>query len=402
MEEGGVLAVLYVVTEDEPRAAQQGLVAGVPALALGVENTVVVGIVAVGSDIEEIIVFFAVAEGIAGGIFGSAGADLIPGLHRQKNGADPCDGDLLQGVGSAGVALAAQTLNIRLLLLFQFLLGPGLNEFVDDLVRSPGTLGQHLLDLLMGHALAAGELFKGNAGAVRQVGTGVHIIGHRLPAGGIPARLKLPPLSGGAIVSAGGRGTLGGVIGPMQQRPAQGGLVFQGLGPVQPGLVGHEGPLAAAGGVQGPEIGLVALGKALLVQILAVGPVITDVGDEVAAHIAHLGVALVDEHDLIPVVPIAAPLHGNDPHILAPIEQDGLGAIEQHGAVAGAGAGTDIDLVIVNIGVRAHAAQHGNDHARQKQQDQQRGNEPLDGIHFCHRGCHSGISSFPKQVKRTY
>ena len=188
----------------------------------------------------------------------------------------------------------------------------------------------------------------------------------------------------------------------MQQRPAQSGLVFQSLLPVQAGLVGHKGPLAAAGGVQGPEIGLVALGKALLVQILAVRPVITDVGDEVAAHIAHLGVALVDEHDLIPVVPIAAPLHGDDPHVLPLVELNGIGAVKIHGAVPGAGAGADIDLVVIDIRIRSHAAQHGNDHARQKQQDQQRGNEPLDGIHFCHRGCHSGISSFPKQVKRTY
>ena len=248
----------------------------------------------------------------------------------------------------------------------------------------------------MGGVLAAGELFKGDAGAVHQIAAGIHVIGHRIPAGSVPTRLKLHPHASGAVVGAGGRGTLGRIIIAGNQRPAQGGLVFQGLGPVQPCLVGYKGPLAPAGGVQGPEIGLVALGKALLVQILAVRPVITDVGDEVAAHIAHLGVAFVDEHDLIPVVPIAAPLHGDDPHILPLVELNGIGAVKIHGAVPGAGAGADIDLVVVNIGIRSHAAQHGNDHARQKQQDQQRGNEPLDGIHFCHRGCHSGISSFPK------
>ena len=55
----GILAILYVIAEDKPRTAQQGLIAGVPALALGIEDAVVVGIAAaVGADVKEIIVLF--------------------------------------------------------------------------------------------------------------------------------------------------------------------------------------------------------------------------------------------------------------------------------------------------------------------------------------------------------
>ena len=67
------------------------------------------------------------------------------------------------------------------------------------------------------------------------------------------------PLAGGAVIGGGSGGAQGGVA-AVDKGAAEGGLVFQRATPVQPRFIGHEVPLAAAGGVKGAEIGLIALG----------------------------------------------------------------------------------------------------------------------------------------------
>ena len=172
----------------------------------------------------------------------------------------------------------------------------------------------------------------------------------------------------------------------MQQRPAQGGLVFQGLLPVQAGLVGHKGPLAAAGGVQSTEVGPVALRKALLLQIGAVGAVVPDLGDEIAAHKADLGIAVVCKDDLVPVHAVAALLGGDDPDILAAVETDVLLAVKEYRAIGGAGTGANIDLVIIDIGLRAGARQNRGHHTHQHKTQQKSRYDAFYNISFCGRG----------------
>ena len=81
----------------------------------------------------------------------------------------------------------------------------------------------------MGHTFAAGKLLEGDAGAVRQVAAGIQVVGHGLAAGGIPVGLVLLPLTGLAVVGAGGGGAQGGAVVPVDKGTAQGGFVLQGI-----------------------------------------------------------------------------------------------------------------------------------------------------------------------------
>ena len=195
----GVLPILYVVAVDEQCSAQQGLVAGVPAMLPGIKDAVVIGVITtVGADVEEVVVFLPVIQRVAAGILGVSRAQLIPGLHRQENGTDIC--------------------------LFR-----RLQEFVNDGIRGPGTAAQNLLQLLMGDAVVPGQKFKGNAGAVHQIGAGVHIESHRLLGGIVPIQLGLFPDA--VVIGAGYCGAQSGAIGSMNEADAQGGLHLQRLIP---------------------------------------------------------------------------------------------------------------------------------------------------------------------------
>lgn len=159
-------------------------------------------------------------------------------------------------------------------------------------------------------------------------------------------------------------------------------------------MIGHKIPLAAAGGMQCPEIGLVGLGKALLGQIGLISAVIADLGDEIAAHIAHFGIAVVGKDDLIPGRAIGALFRGDDPYILAPVEQDGLAFAKLHRAVGGAGAGADINGIVVDVGILADAAQHREHKAYQQERGQKNGESPLNTIRFCRGVCQEKAHPF--------
>ena len=245
------------------------------------------------------------------------------------------------------------------------------------MARGPFAVLQHHSHLLACRSCAvAGEDLKRHAGAAGQVGAGIQIIGHGFPAGGIPSRLILPPYSRLAVVCAGGRGAQGCAVAPVDQAHAQSRLYFQRVGPIQSRFVGHKGPLAAAGGIQRPEIGLIAPGKALFVQIGPVGAVVSDSGDEITAHKPHFGVPGIEENDLVPVRAVSAPLGVNDPHILAPVEHDAT-AGKLHRVILRAGTGAHIDLILVDIGILTGAGQRGAHKACQHEHQHKNGEEPL-------------------------
>ena len=237
---------------------------------------------------------------------------------------------------------------------------------------------------------AAGEKLEGDAGTVREVGAGIEIVGHGVGVGGVPAvsagilplaGLIIEPLAGGAVIGGGSGGAQGGVA-AVDKGAAEGGLVFQRATPVQPRFIGHEVPLAAAGGVKGAEIGLIALGEALLVQTGRILGVVSQHAHKIAAHEAHLGVAPIGEDDLVPVPAGGVLLGGDDADVVPFVEHDAAAA-ELHRGVLRTGAGADVHLVQIDVGLRAGAGQNGCDQTHQHQRQQQRREKTLGNIRFC-------------------